>query len=155
MSMDEYAFGEDPYGLSDLDRPGAGMGMPGAPGTMGLGMFDPKKKMQRPMSIEEILLAQAPYGSKQRLLLEQMKIADQLRGEQQPGLRTAGRTVVAPTWTESLNAGLRQGMGGYERGRGMRDMSQLYDEGTANLQKLLEEQQRRRDQNSELGGMTG
>jgi hypothetical protein len=118
------------YGLSELDR--------GSP-PMGSGMFDPKKKMDRPMTLEEILLAQAPFGARQKQLQMQLAFADQLRGEGMPQMRQAGRVNVAPNWMESANAGLRRGYGDYTRGKGMVEGGQIYDEGVAELRKLLEE----------------
>jgi hypothetical protein len=132
-----------PYsGSAELE----GATAPGAPRTQAL---DPT------MEIAKLRLAQAPWAQRERALKRQMGIADELRGTKAPGMRTAGRVVVASNPLESLGALGKVAAGEYRNAQLENQDKAMIQSRMKSLGATAEDIERMKREEEEYGGGRG
>jgi hypothetical protein len=94
--------------------------------------FDPNKPVAQPgtpsNSYYDLMLGLSDLGAKERGIKDQMMLADELRGQQGPQMRDAGRIKVAANPLEHMNSAISKGVGGGVRAQGMQAQTALADE---------------------------
>lgn len=88
----------------------------------------PPKAVKKPTSYYDLMLSLSDLGSKERGLKGQMEIANELRNINMPAMRNLGRIHKAAHPLEFANAGLRQGLGAYQRQGVMGQQEELANE---------------------------
>jgi hypothetical protein len=112
--------------------------------------FDPNKPIKavtKPTGYYELMLSLSDLGSKEKALAQQMKLADEMRTSDMPGMRGNSRIMVAANPLEFANAGLRQGLGARDRATIMGHQAELANEIRRRIQ-----QERDKDK---VGGYAG